>query len=338
MTYLIWSLPIIGILFFIYIKKVPHGWVQWRTGLGLKFLPKIDHLPPIEQRKKLEKLSARGLPGIQKKLPVKDIKDFEIPTRHGPIRARLYNDSADPELPSIFYTHGGGFCFGGLDMFEEVCRRLARASKRQVYSIEYSLAPEHKFPRMHQECEDAAMWLSTHHAALGVATERIIPMGDSAGGNLAISTVFALRKRNLGHILAAVVPIYPSLEGFPNETASLRKYGVGYFLTNKALASFTDALVVDVADLKDPRLLLAAVNDLQDFPPTFVVNAEFDPLTDDGGNFVSRLKAAGNTQVKRKIYKGTTHAFFGAGIMGDQGPNAVSDVAKFLRDPSNFKS
>ena len=241
-------------------------------------------------------------------------------------------------LPTIFYTHGGGFCFGGLDMFEEVCRRLARTSKRQVYSVEYSLAPEHKFPRMHQECEDAAIWLSTHHDALGVESEKIIPMGDSAGGNLAISTVFALRKRNLGHILAAVVPIYPSLEGYPNETSSLRKYGEGYFLTNKALATFTEALVADVEDLKDPRLLLASVNEIEGFPPTFVVNAEFDPLTDDGGNFVSRLKDAGNIQVERKIYKGTTHAFFGAGIMGDQGAKAVEDVAKFLKDPSKFSS
>ena len=331
MTYLIWSLPVIGILFFTYIKRVPHGWVQWRTGLGLKFLPSIDHLSPIEQRTKLNKLNTRGLPRIKKNLPISDIKDFDIPTRHGPVKGRLYNDNADAALAPIVYIHGGGFCFGGLDMFEEVCRRLARASKRQVYSIEYSLAPEHKFPRMHEECEDAAIWLSTHHEALGVTSQKIIPMGDSAGGNLAISTAFALRKRDLGHLLAAVVPIYPSMEGFPNETASLQKYGEGYFLTQKAMSTFTDALVADVEDLKDPRLLLASVTELEDFPPTFVVNAEFDPLCDDGGNFAERLIAAGNTLVERKIYKGTTHAFFGIGIMGDQGAKAVNDVAAFLR-------
>jgi acetyl esterase len=331
MTYLIWSLPVIGTLFFIYIKRVPHGWVQWRTGLGLKFLPAIDHLSPIVQRAKLDKLNIRGLPRIKKNLPVADIKDFDIPTRHGPVKARLYNDKADAALAPIFYIHGGGFCFGGLDMFEEVCRRLAQACKRQVYSIEYSLAPEYKFPRMHEECEDAAVWLSTHHDALGIASEKLIPMGDSAGGNLAISTIFALRKRGLGNLLAAVVPIYPSLEGFPNETASLGKYGEGYFLTQKAMATFTDALVADREDLKDPRLLLSSVNELKDFPPTFVVNAEFDPLRDDGGNFAERLKSAGNTHVERKIYKGTTHAFFGVGIMGDQGVKAVKDVAAFLR-------
>jgi len=331
MTYFIWSLPIVAALFFFYIKRVPHGWVQWRTGLGLRFLPAIDHLSPIEQREKLNKLNTRGLPRIQKNLPVDEVKDFEIPTRHGPIRARLYNHNADSSLPAIFYSHGGGFCFGGLDMFEEVCRRLARECNRQVYSIEYSLAPEHKFPRMHEECEDAAIWVSTHHEALGVKSERIVLMGDSAGGNIAISTAFALRMRELQQLIAAVVPIYPSMEGYPNETQSLQAYGEGYFLTQKAMASFTEALVAKKEDLQDPRLFLASVTDLAHFPPTFIVNAEFDPLTDDGANFASRLKEAGNKHVERKIYKGTTHAFFGVGIMGDQGIKAVKDVGAFLR-------
>lgn len=334
MTYLLWLFPIIGLLLFIYLKKTPHGWVQWRTGVALKLLPNSDHLTPVEQRIQLNKLSARGLPRIQKKLPVASIHDIEIPTRYQPIKARIYNDHADSKLSPILYIHGGGFCFGDLDMFEEVCRRLARVCKRQVISIEYSLAPEHKFPRMHHECEDAAMWIAEHHQTLGISSSQIIPMGDSAGGNLAISIVFALRQRGIGDIIAALIPVYPSMEGYPNTTSSLALYGEHYILTHKKIASFSQALVSNSEDLSDPRLLLAVQKDLGGFPPTFIINAEFDPLNDDGKNFAERLLTAGNSHVERKVYKGTIHAFFGVAILGDQGVNAVNDVAAFLKNVS----
>lgn len=330
MTYLIWALPVLGILFFVFIKRVPHGWVQWRTGLGLKFLPSLDHLSPVEMRNKIEKFSLRGLERTKKKLPVASVVDLEIPTRHGPILARIYDDSADASKAPIVYMHGGGFCFGSRDLFEEQCRRLAKTCNRKVFSLEYSLSPEHKFPRAHQECEDAARWISEQHVNLGNQSEQIVLMGDSAGGNLAISTAFEMRKKGENHLIANLIPIYPSLEGYPNTTNSLKNYGKGYFLSAQSMASFTDALVSTEEDKEDPRLKLAHVQELENFPPTFILNAEFDPLRDDGERFEKRLLALGN-QVQRKVYKGTTHAFFGIGIMGDQGVKAIRDIVRYLK-------
>jgi len=330
MSYWLWVLiaPII-IGFLIWrAKKVPHGYVQWRTGAALKVMPSLDDYPPVKMRNILETIVTKRLPQIKRSLPIQEIKEFSIPTRHGEIPARLYNDHADSNQPIIVFMHGGGFCLGSFNVYEEVTRRLAKETNRKVVTIEYSLAPEYKFPQGHEECVDAALWVSNNSEFLQNYTNQIIPMGDSAGGNLALSTYFALKERGLADIIDSIVAVYPVTGGSDEHTPSIRNYGEGYILTHGAMENFTNDLIRSKDDITDPQ------NDLSNFPPIFVLTAEFDPLRDESEGFAERVKNAGNT-VHTKRYKGTVHSFFGVKIMGSQGVVAVEDIANWLKDQSN---
>ncbi len=332
MVYII-LFPILLSLLLVYIKRVPHGYVQWKTGLALKILPSLDDKPPIEMRATLEKLVAKRLPKIKNSLPVSKVRDIDIPTGYGSIKARYYDHGSMPGDPIIVYLHGGGFCLGSINLYEEVSRLLARTTKFKVITLEYSLSPEHKFPRAHNECLDASLWISQHHSDFGTNNSQLILAGDSAGGNIAISTVFALRKKKQDDIIACVVAVYPPVDGTDHKTPSNKAFATGYILTKQAMANFINAFVADKKDLTDPRLSVAFEKELSGFPPLFLLTAEFDPLRDEGEAFAARLKEAGN-HVETKRYKGTVHAFFGLRMMGSQGIAAVEDVAAFVHSPA----
>jgi len=149
---------VIAIVIFLFVKKVPHGWVQFRSGLVLRFLPALDSAPVVRLRQSLEAFIQKKLPGIRRSLPVSDVKNIDVPTRHGAIGARVFEGSSPGGGPLVVLMHGGGWCIGSLNTYEEMSRRLVRASGLSLISLDYSLSPEHKFPRAHEECVDAVSW------------------------------------------------------------------------------------------------------------------------------------------------------------------------------------
>ena len=327
---------IMGFLFW-RMKKIPHGYVQWRTGAALKVMPSLDDFPPVKMRNILEKMVDKRLPSIRRSLPVNEIKDFNIPTRHGEIPARFYNHNADPSLPIIVLMHGGGFCLGSFNVYEELTRRLARVTGHALISLEYSLAPEFKFPQGHEECEDATLWVAENASTFGIHSKQVIPLGDSAGGNLALATYFALRKKGKEEIVNSIVAVYPAVGGSDENTPSVRDYGKGYILTKGAMENFTSSLIRTKEDLVDPRLAIHLESDVSNFPPLFVLTAEFDPLRDESEGFAARVKADGN-EVHTKRYKGTVHSFFGLKLMGSQGVTAIDDIGVWLSKVSKRSS
>jgi len=111
----------------------------------------------------------------------------------GPIRTRLYDPGARKPAPCLAYFHGGGWVLGGLDSHDRVCRELALASGMLVAAVDYRLAPEHKFPEPLEDCIAAMQWIAAEGRNLGIDSARLAVGGDSAGGNLALSTLLALR-------------------------------------------------------------------------------------------------------------------------------------------------
>lgn len=321
-------IAVIAILFYFFIKKVPHGWVQFRTGLVLRFLPALDSQPVVKLRDSLEAFVAKKLPGVKRNLPVDDVRDISISTRHGDIKARVFQ-SLNPKGSHIMvYMHGGGFCIGSLNTYEEVCRRLSRETGLSVVSLDYSLAPEHKFPRAHEECVDAVKWLVNHSEEIDRAPKPLVLAGDSAGGNLIISTYYESEAEVARHI-EKMVAVYPVVDSKKSDYPSSVDYANGYYLTQKAMAQFTGALVPDQSDADDMRLS-PIYETRTDFPETFILTAEFDPLRDQGEAFAEKLKKNG-IKVVSKRYKSTIHAFFGLKDFGSQGVNAITDIDRFLK-------
>jgi len=112
--------------------------------------------------------------------PVHSVEDVAIPGRGGPIRARVYRPGAGDRLPAVVYYHGGGFVVGSIETHDHVCRRIARLSGAVVVSVDYRLAPEHKFPAAVEDAYDAAKWVADNRQRLGVGDGMAVA-GDSAG-------------------------------------------------------------------------------------------------------------------------------------------------------------
>ena len=121
------------------------------------------------------------------------VYNYQLPGDHGPLRVRLYDPGVARPAPCLVYVHGGGWVIGSLDSHDGVCRRLARAGEFMVASIDYRLAPEHKFPAGLEDCVAAVRWLATEGGSWGIDPERLAIGGDSAGANLALATLLSLR-------------------------------------------------------------------------------------------------------------------------------------------------
>jgi acetyl esterase len=214
---------------------------------------------------------------------------------------------AAPEpLPALLYFHGGGFVIGDLDTHDGLCRLLANASGCRVISVEYRLAPEHKFPAAVEDASAAACWVAEHARELGIDPGRIAIGGDSAGANLA-AVACQLARQAGGPRLALQLLLYPGTVAA--ETASRRAFAEGYLLEKKSIEWFYEQYVEPGTDPNDPRLSPLLALDLSGLPPAHIHTAEFDPLVDEGKAYAEKLAAAG-VKVEYVCHPGMIHHFF----------------------------
>jgi acetyl esterase len=211
------------------------------------------------------------------------IEDLVIDGPNGPIPARHYRPFGNP-VGKIIYLHGGGWVFGTLDGFDPVCRELADAAGAEVVSIDYRLAPEHRFPAPLDDAWAALLALAEADLPLAVA-------GDSAGGNLAAA--LALRARDAGGPkISLQLLMYPVLDS-DFERDSYRHYGQGDHLISRAdMAWFWDHHVA-VADRRHPHAAPLHAPDLSGLPKAVIVLAGCDPLHDEGAAYAAALEEAG---------------------------------------------
>lgn len=325
------ALWLVALGVFLFIKKVPHGWVQFRTGLVLRFLPALDSQPVVDLRNSIEHFVSKKLPAIKKSLPIDEVKDVDIPTRHGSISARVFKNHDQIGSNILVLIHGGGWCIGSSNSYEEVSRRLVRETGCALVSLDYSLSPEIKFPHAHEECLDAVAHLTEHASNYGLnGDQKLILVGDSAGGNLIISTTYDLTE-NQRNKIDKLVAVYPAVDGKKTDYKSNIDFAKGYYLTQKSMQQFTEAMITSKEQLEDLRMSPIDQEPMPDFPETFVLTAEFDPLRDQSEAFASKLQKEGIT-VLLKRYKGTIHAFFGLKDFGSQSLQCIKDIGSFIRN------
>lgn len=261
----------------------------------------------IEEARAQIDAGSGALPGE----PVASVEDRTIP---GPddndIPVRIYRPSDATDLPVVVYLHGGGFVLCGLDTHDGFCRSMTNAVGCVTVSVDYRLAPEHKYPAAPRDADAATRWVVDNAYDEGWDGSRSAVAGDSAGGNLA--AVVAQMARDLGGpAIALQLLIYPVVDPmgtYPSHSTN----GHGYFLEQVDMDWYHEQYFASPADGTEPYAAPIRAESLAGLPPAYVVTAEFDPLRDEGEAYGAALQAAGvPTTVVRA--PGMFHGFFTMG-------------------------
>jgi len=265
-------------------------------------------MPPLEMISPQAYRAAMKMPAEHWPVPepVAHVRNTSIVGPGGDIPVRIYRPEAPGPLPLLVYFHGGGFVIGDLDTHDNLGRAFCNALQAVVVSVDYRLAPEHKFPAAVEDAYAAACWAAVQAKELGGDAARLIIGGDSAGGNLA-AVVCQLAKARGAPAIAHQMLIYPMCD-MDLERASYRRLGKGYFLETEMVQWFWDHYLEGAAEAPDARAFPLRSEDLTALPPATVVTGEYDPLKDEGEAYARRLEAAG-VPVSYREYAGVIHGF-----------------------------
>ncbi|TWO68103.1 alpha/beta hydrolase [Caenimonas sedimenti] len=260
-------------------------------------------------------------------------QDLAIPGTGGPIPARLIRPPGsgnDERLPVLVFFHGGGWVIGDLDTHDTLCRELANGAGCAVLSVDYRLAPEHRFPAAAEDAIAALGWVASNAAALSLDASRMAVGGDSAGGNLAAVAALAARDSG-GPQLRFQLLIYPVTD-LRRGSDSYRARATGYTLGADSMAYFCTHYLGEgeaglVTDWRASPLLHP---DLSRLPPALVLVAEYDPLHDEGVQYAHALSAAGSPATLVNFAR-QMHGFILMGAVIDEANTAVQLCAAQLR-------
>ncbi|WP_295808287.1 alpha/beta hydrolase [uncultured Nitratireductor sp.] len=231
----------------------------------------------------------------------------------GTFDVHLYRpEGAEEAQPAVVYFHGGGFVLGDAETYDTHSRALAYLTQATVVFIGYRLAPEHRFPAAVEDAARAMDWLAEHGASLGLDLQKMVLMGESAGGNLTVNA--ALHACRSGCISPrSLILIYPVTDMRPFTEAdpiypSVETYAEGMNLDADEMRWFCNTYLKAPDEGELPENTLFFQSDLDLLPPTRIYNAECDPLRDMGLAFASRLIEAG-VDARAECLPGMLHSF-----------------------------
>jgi len=268
--------------------------------------PELHTLPVAPVR---DALIAQATAPDMPKRPLAAVENRHIAGPADELPVRIYHPEGTGPFPLLVFLHGGGWVICNLDTHDDICRDLCADVGAVVVSVDYRLAPEHKFPAGLDDVLVATQWAAAHAAELGADATRIALVGDSAGGNLAIAC--ALRCGMAGApALRALAPLYPVSDlRLPSCHASVEVMGRGdYGLSAKDMQWFISHYLSDATDALNPFVSPLLSDALAVLPPTLLVTAQYDPLCDEGKALAERIAAAG-VPVNHHCYEGLPHAF-----------------------------
>ncbi len=292
--------------------------------LAANVFPQPMHRLGVEEcRRRLASLPHNADPSVH------SVYERTIPGPEGLIPLRIYRPGSDAPLPILVWLHGGGWCMGSPDSCDVSCRTLANAADCVVVSVDYRLAPEHRFPAPFEDAFAALEWAAAHGGELGGDGARLAVGGDSAGATLAAAV--ALQVREHGPKLRLQLLIYPCTEYPAAGRPSFRRYrGGGPVIWSEDVTWTWDLYLRDQRDRLDPRAVPASADSLAGAPPTVIVTAEADPVHDEGEAYTQRLGADG-VAVKHFAVTGVPHGFFNLPGVIAKATQTHADVASALR-------
>ncbi|SEI48893.1 alpha/beta hydrolase fold domain-containing protein [Paraburkholderia diazotrophica] len=287
--------------------------------------------PPLETRTPEEaRVAASRLQALSG--PPEDVAKVEnrtIAGAAGEIPVRIYTPQGGGPFPALVFFHGGGWVIGDLDIVDVPCRRIANRAGCVVVSVDYRLAPEHKFPTAVEDAYAVTEWLAANGSTVAVDASRLAVGGDSAGGNLA-AVVALIAKDKATFALRHQVLLYP-VTNHDFGTGSYRENGDGYYLTRAAMQWFWQHYLSDTRDGRHPYASPILADDHRGLPPALVITAEYDPLRDEGEAYAQRLASAG-VPVRAERYSGMIHGFCWMPGAIEQGGHALDMAAATLKE------
>jgi acetyl esterase len=260
--------------------------------------------------------------------PVGTITDQTIPGPAGALPIRIYRPEGAGPFPVLVYFHGGGWVLGNLEFSDAACRGLANMARCLVVSVDYRLAPEHKFPAALDDAYAATQWVIQHAASIEGDPQRVAVGGESAGGNLA--TVVALRAHNRGDPQPIYqVLIYP-VTNYAFDTPSYEQNANDPILSRDAMRWFWQHYLPSEVVGTHPYTSPLRAPNLSGLPSAIIITAEYDPLRDEGEAYAQRLRDAGVPAVASR-YPGMTHMFFKLPGLLESARKALVEVSAGLR-------
>ena len=284
----------------------------------------LTTLPPAEVRAGIRAATpVTGEPALAR------VEDFAVPVAGGTIGVRFYAPVAAPPA-LLVWAHGGGFVLGSIDEIDNFCRALAAASGCAIASVEYRLAPEHRFPTAVEDVEAAVQWVLARRAALAGSAVPVFVGGDSAGANLATVVTRRLHAAGAGSMagpIAGNILAYPATEG--PEAESLRRFEAP-FLGLREVTHFSNLYCPDPALHRHPDFAPAWAPDLHLLPATLLITADHDVLTEQGEAYADKLAASG-VAVTRQRHAGMIHGFLTMdAFLPGAGACAMAQISAFL--------
>ena len=271
----------------------------------LRQLAELEGPPLIELPVETGREMYRAMQPEAAELAVGSVEDADA----GGVPVRIYRPPGNGPHPVAMMFHGGGWVIGDLLTADAQSREVCRGANVVVVSVDYRLAPEHRFPAAAEDCFQATVWASEQAQRFGGDASRLALVGDSAGGNLAAVVAQMARDRK-GPRIAFQLLVYPVTDGVNFGTASYRENSEGYLLTADSMHWFWNHYAPDVEQRRNPYASPLLADDLSNLPPALVMTAEYDPLRDEGEAYADKLAAAG-VAVELVRYDGFIHGFFG---------------------------
>lgn len=295
----------------------------------LDIIPKYDpnhKVVPEEHRKMFD---APILP-VEQRVQVHAVEEKTISIPDAEITVRIYTPQEADSYPVLMYFHGGAFLSGTLESHDEVIRPICMESGYKVVSVGFRLAPEHPYPAALNDCYNATKWVTEHKDELQWDGQNLALAGDSSGGNLVAAVSLMARDKKEFNITKNVL-LYPSLDlDFSNfRYPSLIENGTGYFVESAQLAELNGFYLLGGVDTDNPLVSPIREENLEQFPKSLVVTAEYDPFRDEGEQFAENLQKSG-VPVVLKRYEGVTHGFLGKWTHLDEYKEVYRYIGDFL--------
>jgi acetyl esterase len=270
---------------------------------------------------------------ISKPEKVFDLKDIVIRGYKNDITLRLYKPERKPPLPILLFFHGGGWVFGNLKNYESFCTQIVNLSSIAVVSVDYNLAPEHKFPEPVEDCYSALIWILKNGSKYGLDPSRLIICGDSAGANISAAITLMARDRGNSSIGYQVL-IYPVVDLSSFDYESFKLFGSGNLLDTEDMPLAIERYLNNKDERFDPYVSPILAKDFSKLPPAYVITSGYDVLRDEGHEYALELAKAG-VPVAIRCYKEFMHGFFTMDAISDAVRPAIVETAEFLKKVFN---